>query len=126
MARSFGRYWIYQNKFILKIINKFVMFVYNRSDAIIAQSDSFKSHIKNNYKIKKYLHYTSPQILNFKNISKKNKIHYITFAGNFGNAQNLDILIKAFKSKKLKNIKLNLIGSGKQFNSLKEKLKYLN
>ena len=49
------------------------MFVYNRSDAIIAQSDSFKSHIKNNYKIKKkkYLHYTSPQILNFKIYQKK-------------------------------------------------------
>ena len=115
-----------KNKFILKIINKFVMFVYNRSDAIIAQSDSFKSHIKNNYKIKKKI-FTLYQPSDFKfqkYIKKKNKIHYITFAGNFGNAQNLDILIKAFKSKKLKkNIKLNLIGSGKQFNSLKEKIK---
>ena len=61
-----------KNKFILKIINKFVMFVYNKSDVIIAQSESFKSHIKNNYNLKKkYLHYISLQILNFKNILKK-------------------------------------------------------
>ena len=35
-----------KNKFILKLIDKFVKFIYLKSDTIIAQSDSFKIHLK--------------------------------------------------------------------------------
>ena len=35
-----------KNKFILKIIDKFVSLIYLKSDTIITQSDSFKLHLK--------------------------------------------------------------------------------
>lgn len=115
-----------KNKFILKLIDNFVKFIYVKSDTIITQSDSFKKHLKKKYNLKKKI-YTLYQPSDFvfqKYYKNKKKIYFITYAGNFGNAQNINILIDAFKSKKMKpNIKLNLIGSGKQYISVKEKIK---
>ena len=114
-----------KNKFILKLIDKFVKFIYLKSDTIITQSDSFKKHLKKKYNLKKKI-YTlyQPSEFKFQKFNNSNnKIDFITYAGNFGNAQDFEILINAFKSKKLKeNIKLNLIGSGKQYQNVKEKI----
>lgn len=114
-----------KNKFLLKLIDKFVKFIYLKSDTIIAQSDSFKIHLKKKYNLKKEI-YTLYQPSDFKfqkHKSNNNKNYYITYAGNFGNAQDFDILINAFKSSKLReNIKLNLIGSGKQYKYVKKKI----
>ena len=47
--------------------------------------------------------------------------------GNFGKAQNFDTIINAFKSGKLnKQVKLILIGSGKKFEYIKNKIKLNN
>lgn len=117
-----------KNKLILKIINKFVSFIYLKSDVIIAQSESFKIHLKRKYNLKNKI-YTlyQPADYKFQKYNKKKiKTHQLTYAGNFGNAQNFDILIEAFKSKKLaNNVKLNLIGSGKNFKIVKEKVRLL-
>ena len=112
----------------MKLINIVVKFIYLKSDTIIAQSDSFREHLKKKYNLKHKI-YTlfQPSDFEFQKYNyKKNKTHYLTFAGNFGNAQDFDILIKAFNSGKLKkNIKLNLIGSGKQYKNVEEKIKKL-
>ena len=114
-----------KNKFILNLIDKFVKFIYLKSDIIIAQSDSFKKHLKTKYNLKKKIHTLyQPSDFKFqKHKSNNSKIHFITYAGNFGNAQDFDILINAFKSDKLReNIKLNLIGSGKQYQYVRKKI----
>ena len=57
-----------KNKFILKLIDKFVKFIYLKSDTIITQSDSFKKHLKKKYNLKKkYTHFINLQNLSFKN-----------------------------------------------------------
>lgn len=114
-----------KNKFILKLIDNFVKFIYVKSDTIITQSDSFKNHLQKKYNLKKkmYTLYQPSDFIFQKYHKNKKKIHFITYAGNFGNAQDFDILMSAFKSSKIKqNIKLNLIGSGKQYKSVKEKI----
>ena len=118
-----------KNKFILKIIDILVMYIYSQSDLIITQSESFKKYIKNKYKIKTKivtLHQPSDYSFQKKNIRKK-KTFSITYAGNFGYAQDFDTLIDAYKTNKIdKNILFNFIGSGKKFNYVKNKIKINN
>ena len=98
-----------KNKFILKIIDILVKYIYSQSDLIITQSESFKKYVKNKYKIKtKIVTLHQPSDYNFqkKNIRKK-KTFLITYAGNFGYAQDFDTLIGAYKIIKIKKIYLN-------------------
>lgn len=111
-----------KNKFILKFINIFVKKIYKSSDLILTQSNSFKKHIQKNYKIKNNiftLH--QPSDIKFQKYTKNlNKKIIITFAGNLGEAQDFKTILHAFSSKNLdRNICLNIIGSGKKFQFLK-------
>ena len=73
MARSFRRYWLYKkNKFILRLVNIVVRFIYKNSDLIIAQSKSFEEHLKKKYKLKDKI-VTLHQPSEF-SLSKKKKI----------------------------------------------------
>ena len=118
-----------KNKLILKLINRLVNIIYNSSDFILVQSDSFKKHLLKNYDLKnKILTLHQPSEFKFQKFDKKKKkIFYITYAGNFGKAQNFDTIINAFKSEKLnKQVKLILIGSGKKFEYIKNEIKLNN
>ena len=110
-----------KNKTILKFINKFVSFIYLKSDLIIAQSDSFKKHLERNYNLSNKI-YTLHQPADYsfqRFVKKKLRYTYITYAGNFGQAQDFKTIISAFKSNRInKHVKLNLIGSGKNFKFL--------
>ena len=118
-----------KNKFILRLVDIIVRFIYKNSDLIIAQSKSFEEHLKRKYKVKdKIVTLHQPSEFSFqkkKNI--KNNFFYVTYAGNFGTAQDFDTIINAFSSNKInKKIRLNLVGSGKKFNYLKNKIKQKN
>jgi glycosyltransferase involved in cell wall biosynthesis len=118
-----------KNKIILNLINRLVNIIYNSSDFILVQSDSFKKHLLKNYDLKdKVLTLHQPSEFKFQKIDKKKKkIFYITYAGNFGKAQNFDTIIDAFKSEKLnKEVKMILIGSGKKFEHIKNEIKLNN
>ena len=115
-----------KNKFLLKLVDILVKIIYQNSDLILAQSESFKKHLKKNYKLKnKVFTLHHPSDYNFQKYNyKKNKYFYITYAGNFGKAQDFNTMLNAFKSEQInKNVKLNLIGSGKKFNYLKNEIK---
>ncbi len=118
-----------KNKFFIKFINYFVKKIYYNSDIILAQSDSFKKHLKKKYKLnKKIITLHQPSEFNFQHffISKK-KYTKIIYAGNFGNAQNFETLIEAFKSGKIdKKIKFFLIGNGKKVSEIKKKINLNN
>jgi len=115
-----------KNKFVIILIDQLVKIVYDKSDLILAQSESFEKHLKKKYKLKNKV-YTLYQPADFsfqKYKIKKNKNFHITYAGNFGRAQDFETILNAFKSKKInENIRLNLIGSGKKFDYLKEEIK---
>ena len=118
-----------KNKFVLRLVNIIVRFIYKNSDLIIAQSKSFEEHLKKKYKLKdKIVTLHQPSEFSFqkkKNI--KNDFFYVTYAGNFGTAQDFDTIINAFSSNKInKKIRLNLVGSGKKFDYLKNKIKQKN
>ena len=111
-----------KNKFLINFIDKLVKIIYDKSDIILAQSKSFEKHLKKKYKIKnKVFTLYQPSEYSFQKYnSKKSKFFFITYAGNFGKAQDFETILNAFKSNKInQNIKLNLIGSGKKFNYLK-------
>jgi glycosyltransferase involved in cell wall biosynthesis len=118
-----------KNKIILNLINRLVNIIYNSSDFILVQSDSFKKHLLKNYYLKnKVLTLHQPSEFKFQKFDKKKKkIFYITYAGNFGKAQNFDTIIDAFKSEKInKEVKMILIGSGKKFEYIKNEIKLNN
>tara|TARA_B100001057_G_scaffold321926_1_gene322143 strand:+ start:502 stop:1707 length:1206 start_codon:yes stop_codon:yes gene_type:complete len=114
-----------KNKIILKFIDKIVKIIYNKSDIVLAQSKSFENHLKKKYHLKNKV-YTLHQPSDYK-FQKFNSIkggkYIITYAGNLGKAQDFDTILDAFKSNKInKNVKLNIIGSGKKFFYLKNKI----
>ncbi len=114
-----------KNKLLLSFIDKLVNILYQNSDLILAQSESFNKHLKKKYKLKnKVFTLYHPSDYKFQKYNyKKNKFFYITYAGNFGKAQDFKTILNAFKSNKInRNIKLNLIGSGKKFNYLKNEI----
>lgn len=113
-----------KNKFLLFIINLIVKQIYQNSDLILAQSESFKKHIKKEYKISHnkihVLHQPSnTKFKKYKKITRKKTI--FTFAGNLGEAQDFQTLLNAFLSKNLnENVVLYIIGSGKKYNFIKK------
>jgi len=107
---------------ILKLIKLFVKFIYRNSNLILVQSDAFIKNIKNNFNIsfskKIFTHYNFSEEGFVKSRLKenKNKNILITYAGNFGNAQDFETLKLAMRNKNLdSNIYFQLIGSGKKF-----------
>lgn len=114
-----------KNNIILNFIDKIVKIIYKNSDIVLAQSKSFENHLKNKYKLKNKV-YTlyQPSDYKFQKYNSINKGDYtITYAGNLGKAQDFDTILEAFKSDRLnRGVKLNIIGSGKKFIYLKNKI----
>jgi glycosyltransferase involved in cell wall biosynthesis len=87
------------------------------------QSNNFKQKIKKDFNIKKkiltYYNLAELSFQKFKNPS--NKKFTVVYAGNFGEAQDFDTLLKVLKVKKIQNLfNFRLIGSGKRFNYIKD------
>ncbi len=114
-----------KNKFLINLVDRLVNIIYQNSDLILAQSESFEKHLKKKYKLKnKVFTLYQPSDYSFQKYNfKKSKYFYITYAGNFGKSQDFNTILNAFKSNQInENIKLNLIGSGKKFNYLKNEI----
>ena len=115
-----------KNKYILSFIKYLVKFNYLILDLILVQSENFKKKIKKNFKLKNKIstHYNLSEVKFQKFQVLKNKKIVITYAGNFGNAQDFETLLKCLEYKKIKKyFQFNLIGSGKKFEYLR---KYIN
>ena len=117
------------NKLILQALNILTKKIYKYYDLIFVQSEGFINYIVDQNINKKNIKYL-PNFANDFYINKKNKIiNYdrfaITFAGNIGKSQNLEILIEAAKvlKKKSEKIIFIIIGSGRNYNSLINKIK---
>ena len=112
-----------KNNFILGLIDVAVKKIYNLSDLILCQSDSFSNLIKKKTKTKVKTFY-NPSNYNFCKIKNKKKYNYfqIFYAGNLGKGQNLEKIIEIFQDKKILENKIRFIifGSGKNFKILKK------
>jgi glycosyltransferase involved in cell wall biosynthesis len=112
-------------KFFYFLVN----YIYRKVDFILCQSLSFKKIINKNYNkkyYKKLIFFPSwPEDIKYhlnnnKYFYDKNYIN-VFFAGNIGEAQNFDLIIKVFKSLQDKKIRVRLYvaGEGRGFNKLK-------
>lgn len=116
-------------------ITPIIKWIYESSDIILCQSNSFKKKISK-LTSKKVLLYENPSdVINKKIDYNYDKFFFrILFAGNLGDAQDLDTLIKVGQllKKNKKRIVIDIVGDGKKFLFLKYTInkfnlsKYLN
>lgn len=104
---------ILKNKYLLNFLEKTVIFLYKKSDFLLAQSEEMKTILEQDHK-NTFLAYNPSNINKFKKPNfNKNKRKKIIFAGNIGKAQDLEKLIYFVKSIKKKiNIIFEIIGEG--------------
>ena len=129
-------YFFTKNKIIQNLIKILVKYIYFNSDTILVQSKSFIEPVSKYAKKDKIFYFPNILIDFNKNtiVSKDNKINSelkktlenykcIVFAGNLGEAQSLETIIKAaICIKKYKNCKIVFIGSGIKLNWLKTQI----
>ncbi len=111
-----------KNRYILFVIKFFVKINYLLSDLLLVQSNNFKNKIKNDFKINKKIitHYNLSELKFQKFKKSNNKKTIVTYAGNFGNAQDFETLLRVLKFTEIKkNFNFKLIGIGKKFDYLK-------
>ena len=122
---------IKNNSLLHKLFIIIVKFIYRNSDVILCQSLSFKKEILlMDAKFKKKLIYfpSWPEELpqtnnNFSEYKFDKKCMNILFAGNIGESQNFEYVIRVFNNLKNEKIKLYIIGEGRNFNWLKNEKK---
>lgn len=128
-----GTYHV-KSKFIYNITKFFCKKIYECADIIFSQSNSINKNLKKKFKSKKIFYL--PNIIqnsikpvinsSFRKEMKLDKSKNIMFAGNLGDAQNLEILIKlAVKFKKKKNFNFLLVGTGSKYKYLEEQINKL-
>jgi glycosyltransferase involved in cell wall biosynthesis len=107
-----------QNKFILTILNKYVLFSYRNSDKILISSKGFEQPIKmkclQHDKILYFPNWAEDvfENLEIKKIPELSKGFKIVLAGNLGVSQNLENVMKVAHKLKNHNINWIIIGDG--------------
>lgn len=125
-----------KNKITKFILNNLVRFIYNGCDIILISCKGFNEKIEKLLKKKTPIHWIPnwPIVDGF-STEKEGlpKGFNFTFAGNIGKVQNLDQIVRAFKSvsEKYSDAHLNIIGDGSYLEELKtickiEKIKNIN
>jgi len=107
-------------------VRPFINWIYNSSDIILCQSKPFKREISKLTNKKTLLYENPSDVINNKIIysSRKNTFS-IVFAGNLGDAQNLDIILKVGQliRNNQERIRIYILGNGKKFLFLKNAIK---
>lgn len=122
-----------QSGFILKLLNQMVRKIYQSSDKILIQSSAFSESVMNKgvnaNKIIYVPNWAEDLFVNPININKNKYKHLIPrgfiimFAGNIGEAQDFDSLLKAAElTKDNKNIKWIIIGDGRRKNFVENEI----
>jgi len=116
------------NSFLYKFFFTLVDYIYTKVDLILCQSLSFKKKINENYNKKfekKLVYFPSwPEDIKFQlkdnNYSFDKNYINIFFAGNVGESQNFDLILKVFKRLQDKKIRVRLYvaGEGRGFKKL--------
>jgi len=113
-------------KLLSFFINPIIKWIYRSSDVILCQSNSFKKKISTLIKSKIILYENPSDVINNKiNYNFDKNIFRILFAGNLGDAQDLNTIVTAAKilKKNNENVIIDIIGDGKNFLFLQECIK---
>ena len=117
---------VLKGKFLEKILSKLIIYIFNKTDIILAQSESYVELIKQKIinKDKVYYFPSWPEIIQ-KQSSDLNKIEIkdkdklkIFFTGSIGDAQNFRVVIDIISKTSNLNIKWFIIGGGRRFKEL--------
>ena len=126
---------VIKNKIVYNYFIKLVNYIYEKSDIILAQSNSFKQEIitKIENKKEKVVYFPSwPEEMNYeeKNLSKKIKSEKnnlnIMFTGNIGESQIINEVLSVAKELEYLNVFWYLIGGGRGKLQMFEIIKKLN
>lgn len=123
-----------KNKFLLKIVDRFVQYIYKKNDLLLVQSNEFKKIIEKKIKSPKIFYLPNPGNLNYLKpnrsftnfndqivINDLKKSFSIVYGGNIGKVQSLDTIIKACNIiRQYKKIKVFVIGDGSEYKKLKK------
>ena len=119
-----------KNKILLSIVNWFVVFTYNRCEKILVQSKAFVSKIIDQGISQSKIFYLPNTTENFYKPLSVNKKELplgfkIMFAGNIGEAQNLEAVVDTAEILANKKVNINWIflGNGRKKSSLIKKIK---
>lgn len=126
-----------KNKFILKIVEFMVKFIYMGSDLVLVQSKAFYEPIRNIYSKAKIEYFpnsfkrndsdknTSTLPENVETILTQN--FCAVFAGNIGKAQSVETIVEAAKKlKDIPNFKIVFVGSGSSLSWIQEEKSRFN
>ena len=117
---------VLKGKFLEKILSKLIIYIFNKMDIILAQSESYVELIKQKIinKDKVYYFPSWPEIiqkqsgnLNKIEIKDKDKLK-IFFTGSIGDAQNFRVIIDIISKTSHLNLKWFIIGGGRRFKEL--------
>ena len=116
---------IVKNKFLIYVLKKISLYIYNNADLILAQSKSINLAIRKITKTKCIYFPSWPEEKIGKskkktNKIKKNKHTKIIFAGNIGESQSFITLVNAAKLLKKEKLQWIVIGEGRWKKKLKE------
>ena len=113
---------IIRKKFLLNLIRKSTITLYNLNDALIGQSQSYVKVLKKRTIKKVYYVPNYSEIFKSKNSKKKIKANkfILIYAGNLGKAQKLITLLKAANKLKYdKRLFIKIFGFGSEYENLK-------
>jgi glycosyltransferase involved in cell wall biosynthesis len=121
-----------KNKYIIKVFDWLTRLIYKHSEKILVQSKAFIPYILNQkVEIEKILYYPNTTENFYKYLSPDKELmsllpngFKIMFAGNIGEAQSFDTILKAAKMLKDENVDVNwlILGDGRMKNYVKNKI----
>ena len=119
-----------KNKLLKNVILKLQNFMWNFCDILFAESDALTNHLQKKYNDKKVVTLFNP-IRDEANLNQSteivsNKTINISYVGNIGKAQNIELILKSFIKSGITNSILNICGDGSIFEKLKNKYRNIN
>jgi glycosyltransferase involved in cell wall biosynthesis len=121
----------FSNRFVIGLLDKVVRYIYSKSDYILISSKFFEDSIKLRCDNKRIIYfpnwaetlYENPEIKEDLELPVLPNGFNIMFAGNIGEAQDFETIIKAANLTKAESINWVLIGDGRKLNWVKSQVK---
>ena len=122
------------NKYIIGLLNKFVKYIYSKSDLILISSKSFEKSIKQRSFNKQILYFPNwaESIYEEMELNKDYELPIlpngfnIMFAGNIGEAQDFETILSAAIQTQTENINWILVGDGRKLDWVRSQVKFHN
>ena len=124
----------FSNRFVIGLLDKVVRYIYSKADYILISSKLFEESIKLRTDNKRIMYFPNWAESLYENSEIKKDLELpvlpngfnIMFAGNIGEAQDFETILKAANLTKSESINWVLIGDGRKLNWVKSQVKDLD